>query len=475
MGGEIGVESIPGQGSNFWFTARFKLQPGDCASAAARPSARLRGMTVLLAAAEGLGASFMARQLESWGVKCLRTTTAAQTLETIAARRPGIHIDAILLACELGAMDAVAMAREISSCAGYSGAPMVGFCRMGKRPDAAAMRAVGLVAALAMPVRQSQLVRHLGEIAAHTAIHSMRAGTAEGTERGPQLRPLREIAQSLPTGIRQRARILVAEDHAVNRRVGLKMLERLGYHADSVSNGREALEALRRNAYDAVLMDCQMPEMDGYEATREIRREIGDTAKVAIIGLTAHALAGDRQKCLDAGMDDYLRKPFLPEDLNAILSRWLRRPSVRALPAVAAPPADPAAAPAPESMLEPPAIDSEAIRHLEAATDDGAEFVRELIGVFLADLDNRLGAMRLSAGADDADTIAQAAHALKGSSGHFGANRLVALCRELEQLCRAGSIDAAAEGMISAIEAESVRVRVALANYRAPSAAVPAD
>jgi two-component system, sensor histidine kinase and response regulator len=460
MGGEIGVESAPARGCNFWFTARFMLGADDAESIAA-PMTNLRGRSVLLCAPDSLGARFLSRQLNSWGVRCELATTSAQTLAIVSGAVSGADMDAIVIDCNMAGMEGLALARQLSAHARFAGIPMVGICHLGERPDGPAMRSAGMLAALVKPVRQSELSSWLNTAIACSPEHPQ-AELAAAPRRQIQLKPFREIAQSFPHAAPERARILLVEDHPVNRRVALKMLERLGCRAESVTNGREALDALARTAYNIVLMDCQMPEMDGYEATREIRRLGGGTAKIAIIGLTAHALAGDRQKCLDAGMDDYLSKPFLPEDLAAMLSRWLpggvAAPSETAQHEIAGDTID----------IEPPAVDPAALRSLESAADDGPEFLRQLITVFLSDLGDRVAAMRSGVGAGDPTSVAYAAHALKGSCGHFGAKRLLALCRELEAQARAGSTDGPITAIIDSIELECARVRIELETHLIP-------
>ena len=469
MGGEIGVESVPGHGCNFWFTARLRLGADDAETIGVTMK-DLRGRSVLLCAPDNLGARFLARQMKSWGVGCELATTAEQTLAIVSGAMPEGDVDAILIDCNLAGMEGLALARQLSTHTRFAGTAMLGICPLGKRPDGSAMRSAGMLAALVKPVRQSELLSWLNTAVASMADRPQTNTGAVAPRREIQLKPFREIAESFPREARERARILVVEDHPVNREVALKMLERLCCHAESVTNGREALDALARTAYNIVLMDCQMPEMDGYEATREIRRRIGGTAKIAIIGLTAHALAGDRQKCLDAGMDDYLSKPFLPEDLAAMLSRWL--PGSDGAARIETVPRAEDAVPheIPTDTAEAAAVDPAALRGLESAADDGPEFLRQLIAVFLADLDARVAAMR----AGDAAAVAHAAHALKGSCGHFGAKRLHALCRELEADARAGSTDGSAAAIIDSIERECARVRGELETHLVPGQANPA-
>ncbi|MHB8384223.1 MAG: response regulator [Candidatus Binataceae bacterium] len=460
MGGEIGLESVPGHGANFWFTASFKRQAEPSDAPGVRPGALLRGHCVLLAAAENLEARFLVRQLESWGVKCERATTAEQALARISEEPPEVHIDAILIDCDIAEMTELALARQISARIGDAKTPILGICRLGRRPDAALMRSAGMVSALVKPVRQSELSSWLNTAFARGCVqdHQQTDSSAEPPRTPIQLKSFREIADSFPSEARARALILVAEDNTVNCKMVLKMLERLGCRAESVTNGREALEALAHTAFNIVLMDCQMPEMDGYEATREIRRRIGGADKIAVIGLTAHALDDDRQKCIDAGMDDYLSKPFLTEELAAILSRWIPRCGTGPQLESASLPAETRSREL-TPISEMPAIDPAALLNLESAADDGPEFVRQLITLFVSDLGLRVAEMRSGVTNGAAVAIAHAAHTLKGSCGHFGAKRLLALCRELEAQARAGACGAPAAAIIDSIEHECVRVR----------------
>ncbi len=471
MDGEIGVESAPGQGANFWFTARFKLAPNQADAAAHE---ELHGRRVLLAAPDTTAARLLTRQIESWGMNCERATSAAQTLAAAAMVRSGDRWDAILLDCHLEGMEGLALARRLSELEAVDPARLIGLCQIGKRPEGAALDAAGIRTMIAKPVRQSQLRCCLFDLVAAARSTARDSATPQASGAMRTHTPFCEIARAMPAQERARARILVAEDHPVNRSVVLKMLERLGYRASAVTNGAEVLAEIERADYDVILMDCQMPELDGYEASRAIRRDARRDA-VAIIGLTAHALAGDRQKCLAAGMDDYLSKPFLPEDLAAILARWLmerkrrRDPEAESTVGHASPRNHAILPPDEAPAAAPMAVDPEALTNLEAADEDGGDFVRRLIGVFLSDLDARIAAMRTGVAEDDPAAVAQAAHAIKGSCGHFGATPLAALCRELEATARSNS-DAQARGLVAAVERESSRVRAALESWNSRSA-----
>jgi hypothetical protein len=251
------------------------------------------------------------------------------------------------------------------------------------------------------------------------------------------------------------ARILSVEDHSVNQRVVLKMLERLGYRADAARNGREAVEALGHRDYDIILMDCQMPEMDGYAATRAIRSEFRGTRRQVIIGVTANALNDDQQKCLDAGMDGYLSKPLLMEALAATLARWLAPAGDDEFIRVAARSETP----------DVSAIDMRAICEFADSDESGEEFISNIIAVFLADMGERVRAVGAQVGAHDNAGLAATAHAIKGSCGHFGAVHLMKLCGAIEEQFRKGKTDGITAAVTSMI-AETERVRAALKAYR---------
>jgi len=239
-----------------------------------------------------------------------------------------------------------------------------------------------------------------------------------------------------------------------------------------VENGAGALECLSRSDYDLILMDCQMPEMDGYKATHEIRRREGGARRTRIIGLTAHALPGDRDNCIRAGMDDYLSKPVMPEDLGAVIDKWAM--------VVEAQRASGSGASSGVEMISPSAVVATtlaAARPDEAPINEAVlaelrgyqkpgepDFVTELIGIFNNDVINRLGQMKAGVEASDARRVSQAAHALKGASGELGAASLQAICSRLEESTAQGSLEEAGP-MLREIEAEADRVLAALAAY----------
>jgi CheY-like chemotaxis protein/HPt (histidine-containing phosphotransfer) domain-containing protein len=223
------------------------------------------------------------------------------------------------------------------------------------------------------------------------------------------------------------------------------MLEALGLTVDIADNGRQAIDRVAADRYDLVLMDCQMPEMDGFAATAEIRRrEKGSDQHLPIVALTANALDGDREICVAAGMDDYLAKPFAREQLAATLLRWLREPAAASARATQEPPpAHPArpehVATAAAEPINPRALDT--IRLLPGV--DGAALANRVIRAYLADTPARLAQMQAAVGAGDAEALRKAAHGMKSSSANVGAESLAALCKGLETIGRSGAIDVA--------------------------------
>jgi CheY-like chemotaxis protein/HPt (histidine-containing phosphotransfer) domain-containing protein len=250
----------------------------------------------------------------------------------------------------------------------------------------------------------------------------------------------------------------VVEDNSVNVEVALAMLENIGCAADSACNGLEALDALERSHYDVVLMDCEMPEMDGYRATREIRRRERDEAsqrRTPIIALTANATEGSRERCLESGMDDYLSKPFSRDRLAAALLRWLdgsRREAPKAGDGTAVEPDKRSTA------VDPSALDE--LRRLGEAT--GSDVASRAVRAFLDISVQYAASIRDAIESSDANAAAQAAHALKSSSGQLGALRLSELCGDLEARARAGESHSLASS-IAKLDTELEIVRELLA------------
>ena len=279
----------------------------------------------------------------------------------------------------------------------------------GERGDDEAPWQAAFDAVLTKPVRQSQLYDSLVQVLSGATGQGLRARDSTAREEaGPRAAPRPD---------QRRGRVLVVEDNAVNQRVTMRMLEKWGYHADAVGNGREAVDALARRPYDLVLMDCQMPEMDGYAATAAIRqreREQGTALRrTPIIAMTAHVLEGDAEKCLAAGMDDYIPKPVTVQHLDTVLTRW-------------SPQTGPGA---PED-----AVDGSILALLRDLHGEGRpDILAEVIAVYLRDTPRRLTALHEAVARADAEAVQREAHGLKGSSGQIGAVQVARLCADLEE------------------------------------------
>jgi CheY-like chemotaxis protein len=316
MHGEIGFESTSGRGSTFWFTTTLRKQPpGTTFLSKAR--ARLVGKRVLIVDDNATNRKVLHHQTLAWKMKNECAATAAEAMASLhqaAAARAPFH--AVLLDLSMPDTDGLELARRINQDPLFAGVRLLLFTSLGQRIDPETLKDSGINACLLKPIRQVQLFDTLTEVMAGTSPESP---ATPPPETNPS-RPSRDL------------RVLLAEDNAVNQVVALRQLQKLGYRADTASNGLDVLEAVKRNPYDVILMDCQMPDHDGYEITRCIRdceRRMSEAAfsssHLHIIAMTANAMQGDRERCLAAGMDDYISKPVKTPELETALESCRRR------------------------------------------------------------------------------------------------------------------------------------------------------
>jgi len=251
--------------------------------------------------------------------------------------------------------------------------------------------------------------------------------------------------------------VLLVEDDRMNQLVGSKLLAKLGFGCDIANHGGEAVSALRARPYDAVLMDCQMPEMDGFEATAEIRRMEGTSRRTPVIAMTANAVAGDREACLAAGMDDYITKPVRAEAVAAVLARWVTRPVTDGA-ATGGAATGGAAAPGP--TLRSP-LDQSQVDLLRSLDDGTGAVLGEIVDRYLVQATEARGELVAAAAEGDARSLERAAHRVKGASMNVGATALAAVCDELESQARSAQ-PAATDGLLERFDAELDRARGAL-------------
>jgi two-component system, sensor histidine kinase and response regulator len=453
MGGEIGVESEPGKGSIFSFTARLQRQPGR-AQTTFTPREDLRNLRILIVDDNETNRKILHGQVISWGMKNGQAEGGSKALEMLrAAERRGESYDLAILDLHMPGMDGIELAHSIKEDPSLAATKLILLTSMGLRGEAEQARRVGFAAYLTKPVRQSRLYDAIVTVVGTPAEASPAPSTAD-----TPFADRRRSVQASSLARQQRARVLVAEDNQVNQRVAVRMLERLGYQADVAANGLEATEALSRIPYSAVLMDVQMPEMDGYSATRQIRRRESESngRRTPIIAMTANAMQGDREKALDAGMDDYVPKPVQREELAAVLERWVHNSDEDGSTAVEA------GEDSNGGGTRGDPLDRDVLANLRDLQEVGEpDLLKELTELFLADVPLQIAVLRKVVEAGDIPSVERIAHTLRGSCGNMGARTMEALCAELEETARSGDLRAAQE-LISSLEEEFGRARLAL-------------
>jgi CheY-like chemotaxis protein/HPt (histidine-containing phosphotransfer) domain-containing protein len=338
-------------------------------------------------------------------------------------------------------LDGLALARSIKADPVTRSTRLIILTSLGNRPDAATLNAAGIEAFLTKPVRHSHLLETL------TRVISQPAASLPVKTPKTALHPARAGRPGL--------RVLLAEDNVINQKVARKQLENLGHPTTIVANGREALDALEAGTFDLVLMDCQMPVMDGYEATRQLRARFESTGRQppVIIALTAHAMRGDREGCIRAGMDDYLEKPVRPEALEKIIEKWsesLRQPVANPMPAPTPPletpsqtgPGDIPANPPPRSIAVSDIVVDTA--KLAESTGDDPELMREILALYLEQTAPQIEQLGAAFASNDAATVGRLSHGILGASSACGFRILVPLLRAAEAQAKSGCLDDAA-------------------------------
>jgi PAS domain S-box-containing protein len=446
MDGEIGVNSVLGTGSTFWFTARFGKQPGRD-SIAQPPPDILNGLRVLVVDDNATNRKILSHQLSSQGMIHQEAESGLQGLELLrSAAAQGAAYDLAVLDLMMPEMDGFELARAIKSDPNLTELPLVLLTSFGQRGDGATARETGVAAYLTKPVRQSQLFECLATVVRKDSSDPIRNGSSASKSSTLITRHALKERKKMPHKL-----ILLAEDNIVNQKVAVRQLEKLGYRADAVANGREAIEALARISYDVVLMDCQMPEMDGYEATAEIRRSEGEAKHTMIVAMTAHALEGDRAKCLAAGMDDYVSKPVKQEELAQVLERVFAVPSEITSSTASR-----------EDELVP--VDME--RMNDAIGDEWAE----ILDLYLSQMSESLEKLDMEIKAGNAHEVDLIAHNCAGTSANLGMVAVVKSLRGLETAGREERLDNASS-LLSEAKSQFDRISLFLQTQLVETAA----
>jgi PAS domain S-box-containing protein len=453
MGGRMWVESEEGVGTTFHFIIQAEAVPDLTYRFLHEVQPQLDGKRVLVVDDSAINRRILTLQVGSWGMV---PTASASPIEALDWIRRGDAFDIAILDMQMPEMDGLMLAAEIRQVRDAEALPLVMLTSLGGRDAVQGTDPEGVefAAFMTKPIKPSQLFEALLTVFAG---QPTRVRRREAT---------RESAFDTEMGQRLPLRILLAEDHATNQKLALMLLQRLGYRADVAANGLEAIEALERQAYDVVLMDVQMPEMDGLEATRRIRRQWPGEQGPYIVAMTANAMEGDREECLAAGMDDYVSKPIRVEALVGALNK------VRPLQEQVSPNggAQMGRLGNPDGGTEPTGgnhqvLDRAALETLQEVVGGETALLRELIDSFLEETPPLVATLRQALEQGDAAELHRAAHTLKSSSNDFGATTLAELCQELETMGKAGTLDGAAE-LVTQVEKEYEQARVELEAVR---------
>jgi signal transduction histidine kinase/DNA-binding response OmpR family regulator len=408
MKGTIGVSSRLGKGTTFWFTLSLPIDPQPHFVLPSQID--FTGLRVMVVSDHEMKSRFLEEQISAWGTRNAVHSMNEETIQALQeACQAGDPYQIVIMDCYASGTDGERIGKAIRSTPVLKETLLVMLVSIGHRGDAKRMMESGFSAYLVKPVSPSQLF---------DALSTLWAAQAEGisTElitrhtiaesRAARAFPPKREGQSMP------AEVLVVEDNPINRKMVVRMLERMDCRVDVAANGLEAVEKATQSSYDLIFMDCQMPEMDGYDATGEIRRHENSSRHTPIIAMTAHAMKGDREKCLRAGMDDYIPKPIKKEKMMEVLRKWGRQ------------------AEAPMNM-------EEMAKNLEMGEDEFLEMMKLFLEASISDLNQLQDAQKKG----EALAAANVAHSIKGAASGLGLTEIYRLARAIETEARENRFD----------------------------------
>ena len=440
MGGKIWAESIATRGSTFHFTIAAATEAAAAPFALAGRQEKLAGLRILIVDDNAASRSALEDRFARWGMTIKSTENSLHALAIFKSEEP---FDLALMDAQMPGVDGFTLAAEIHQLPSAGLLPIVLLVPLGVRLETPQTARIPFISYAAKPVKTNQLFE---------AVRRSLTKTKAPAEKlpGPKTDVRKTPAQPL--------QILLCDDNSINQKVATRILQQIGYKPDVVTNGLEALDALDKKKYDFVFMDVMMPEMDGLDATREIRRRQKDHAsenyncRIVIIAMTAQAMQGDREKCLASGMDDYLAKPIRPSDVSNMITKWTTQKNE----------SQPPSAPASGEFSVPDAPPVEMDRLAELADGD-RNTVAELVDLFIKQTTRQLSQLETAVHANKAEEVRHLAHSCKGASATMGMAPLAAIFYELEKMGRAGSLNGA-EPLLAAAESEFKRVQKFLAS-----------
>ncbi len=447
MGGNLWVESVPEKGSAFHFILPLNADASPAPpSVISGPQPQLADLRLLIVDDNPTNRRILTLQTSKWGMIPRAATGGEQALEWL---RQGETFDLVLLDMQMPGMDGLMLAKEIRQLPGATVLPLVLLTSMGVRTDNPAFASIAFACCLNKPIKPAHLREALVRVISGTKPVARKASPATANP---------TLSDSLPL------RVLLCDDNVINQKVALRLLQKFGYKADVAINGVECLKAIERQPYDIIFMDVQMPEMDGIEATQQVRKRQKQSAGrgnfkpgIAIVAMTANAMQGDREKCLAAGMDDYLSKPIKPEDIRKVLEIW----GPKVAPAASAAPTAQPKAQAPAAAQPAAPVDME--RLLDFANGDPAN-LRELVDLYLQQTAKQLLELNSALAAGDSDVVKRLAHSCSGASSTCGMVGMVPPLRELERQGNEG-LQLNAGQLASDAGAEFQRIQSFLTEY----------